>query len=402
MNEPPRIDPAALDSLFARAEKVAARAGCAVQLAIARFGSLAGFRTLGRARHGDGSEREADDETLFAIFSITKAIVSSATWILLQERTLALSDPVVEHIPEFGSHGKDAVTVEQLLIHTAGFPAAQLPTADWPYPERRERHFASWRLEWEPGSRFVYHGSATMWVLAELITRIAGVDYRDFVRARIFEPLGLRNLFIGLPPKENARVADVIPVGEPATDDERAASPVDAPVIDDEMLAHANRPENRAIGGPGGGGIATAADVGLFYQGLLADAEGRGAGIWQPEILREAWTARHTELIDPMTKHPALRGLGVVIAGERDPIWRGFAAACSPRTFGHMGAGGQISWADPDSGLSFAFCTNGAERNPVRQGAGGFRLSSLAAACVPPGAENPRALPVLGSERRRR
>jgi hypothetical protein len=51
-----------------------------------------------------------------------------------------------------------------------------------------------------------------------------------------------------------------------------------------------------------------------------------------------------------------------------------------------MGAGGQISWADPVSGLSFAFCTSGAQRNPARQGAIGFRLSSLAAACVPPGA----------------
>ena len=142
MNEPPRIDPAALDALWARAEKVAARGGCAVQLAIARHGALAGFRTLGRARHADGSERKADDETLFAIFSVTKAIVSSATWILIQERALALSDRVVAYIPEFGSHGKEAVSVEQLLTHTAGFPAAQLPTADWPYPERRLQRFA--------------------------------------------------------------------------------------------------------------------------------------------------------------------------------------------------------------------------------------------------------------------
>jgi CubicO group peptidase (beta-lactamase class C family) len=354
-------------------------------VAVARDGGLTGFRTFGRARHGDGAEREADDETLFAIFSVTKSIVSSAAWILLQERKLSLDDRVVAHIPEFGTHGKDAVTVEQLLIHTAGFPRAQLPRVDWPDPEQRLRHFAKWRLEWEPGSRFVYHGTATMWVLAELITRIAGVDYRDFIRARILEPLGLRNLFLGLPREENARVADVIPVGEAATEDERAASPVDAPVISDDMLAYHNHPQNRAIGSPGGGVIATAADVALFYQGMLADADSRGAGIWQPEMLHEAWTARRSELIDPMTQKPALRGLGVVIAGECDRMWRGFVEACSPRSFGHMGAGGQISWADPVSGLSFAFCTSGSQRNPSRQGAIGFRLSSLAAACVPSG-----------------
>jgi CubicO group peptidase (beta-lactamase class C family) len=383
MSELPAVDTEALDALCARTQRNAARAGCAVQLAVACRGALAGFRTFGRARHGDGRERDADGRTLFAIFSVTKAIVSSAAWILLRERRLALGDRVAEHVPEFATHGKDIVTVEQLLTHEAGFPSAQLPPEEWLDPERRLRRFASWRLEWEPGSRFVYHGSATMWVLAELITRITGLDYRDFVRTRICEPLGLRDLFIGLPSDENARVAEVVPVGEPASDDRAAASPVDAPVLDEAMLARANLPESRAVGSPGGGGIATAADVALFYQGLLADAEGRGAGIWHPQMLREAWTARHPHLIDPMTKHAALRGLGVVIAGERDRMWRGFAEACSPRSFGHMGAGGQISWADPESGLSFACFTNGAERNPARQGATGFRLSSLAAACVP-------------------
>jgi CubicO group peptidase (beta-lactamase class C family) len=386
MREPSGADPEALEALFARAEKGAARAGCAAQLAVAHRGTLAGFRTFGGARHGeDLEERAADDTTLFAIFSVTKAIVSSAVWIVLQEGKLTLSDRVAEHIPEFGTRGKDIVTVEQLLLHTAGFPKAQLPTADWPDPERRLAHFAGWQLEWEPGSRFVYHGGATMWLLAELITRLAGLDYRDFIRARIFEPLGLRNLFIGLPPEENARVAQVIPVGEAATEEARAASPVDAPVIDEEIIGFANRQANRAIGSPGGGAIASAADVALFYQALLADAQGRGPGIWQPEMLRQAWTPRRAELIDPMTKQPALRGLGVVVAGESGRMWRGFAEACSPSSFGHMGAGGQVSWADPETGLSFAFCTNGAERDAARQGARGFRLSSLAAACVEQG-----------------
>lgn len=371
-----------MEALFACAAKNAARSGCAAQVAVARGGELAGFRSFGRARRGAGPEREADGETLFSVFSVTKAIASSAAWILLQEGKLSLADRVADHVPEFGSHGKEVVRVEQLLLHTAGFPRAQLPTEEWPDRERRLRRFADWRLEWEPGSRFVYHGSATLWVLAELVTRIAGVDYRAFLRTRVFEPLGLRNLFVGLPPEADARVAEVIPVGEPASEAERAASPVDAPVLDDAMIAYANRPAIRAIGSPGGGAIATAADVALFYQGLLADADGRGPGVWQAETLRDAWTPRRPELIDPMTKHPALRGLGVVVAGAEGRMWRGFPDGCSARSFGHMGAGGQISWADPESGLSFAFCTSGAERDPVRQGAHGLQLSTLAAACA--------------------
>ena len=60
-------------------------------------------------------------------------------------------------------------------------------------------------------------------------------------------------------------------------------------------------------------------------------------------------------------------------------MWRGFPENVSARSFGHMGAGGQVAWADPESGLCFAYCTNGAQQNAARQGAIGFRLSSLAA-----------------------
>ncbi len=359
---------------------------CATQVALARQGKLLAFETFGRApvaggeRHG-GRNTDATNRTLFSIYSVTKALVSAASWILLQERLLALDDRVADYIPEFGTHGKEVVTVAHLLTHTAGFPRARLPNHDWPVPDRRVRHFSTWTLEWAPGSRFVYHGTATMWVLAELITRLANLDYRDFVRTRIAEPLGLTNLYIGLPPSEHDRVADVICMGQPTPTDGRAVSPVDAPVVDENMMDDANRSESRIVGGPGGGAIATAADVAMFYQGLLADAAERGARIWQPDGLRDAWTVRNPSFVDPMTQQPALRGLGIVIAGSEGKMWRGFSEDCSPRTFGHMGAGGQISWADPATGLSFAFLTNGAHRDPVRQGANGYRLSTLAAAC---------------------
>ena len=367
----------ALNALYDAVEEDTASKGCAAQVALARGGELLGTRTFGDAPAGDA--------TLFSIFSVTKAFTSAVAWLLLADGELSLGDRAADLIPEFGSHGKGIVTVEQLLTHTAGFPNAVLPTHDWPDPARRLEHFASWPLEWEPGSRFVYHGGSTMWVLAELITHVAGRDYRAFQRERIFEPLGLADLHNGLPDEAAARVADVRVVGEEPTEAERAVSPVDAPMIGDETLAHANRAEDRAIGHPGGGIIATAADVARFYQALLEDEAGEPKGrerLWPAALLRDAWTPRHAEFIDPMTGHPALRGLGVVVAGEEGKLWRGFAETCSPRAFGHMGAGGQISWADPETGIVFVYLTNGAERDPARQGLRGFRLSTLAAACA--------------------
>lgn len=383
-----RVDRAGLQALFDRvAESVSVDSLCGAQVAVARHGRLAGFEAFGNARCG-GAAREVTRETLFATYSCTKAIVSSAAWILLEEGKLALTDRVAEVIPEFGHHGKQQVTLEQLLLHTAGLPGASMSYEDWEDPSRRLACFAEWKLEWEPGSRFVYHGNSAMWLVAELITRAAGLDYRDFIRTRIAEPLGLRDLRIGLPDSEHARVADVINIGEPMSQQERDVSPIDAPTIDESTVGHANAPAARRIGSPGGGCIATAADLALFYQGMLADADPDGArsrgvqgpGVWRPETLREAWSPRQRELTDPMTGQAALRGLGVVVAGESGRMWRGFAETCGARSIGHMGAGGQVAWADPDSGLSFVYLTNGAQRNSAKQGATSFQMSMLAAA----------------------
>ena len=373
------VDPAALERLYAEVEKlVAPHPGCAAQVAVARGGRVAGFRAFGEAPFS-GEIRPVSTDTLFCSFSVTKAFVSSAVWMLLEEGKLRLEDRVADLVPAFGRNGKEGVTVEQLLTHTAGFPSAEMAPELWLSEERRLERFGDWVLEWEPGSRFVYHGGSTMWVLAQLITQLTGTDYRDFVRTRVFEPAGATDLYIGLPEAEHARLADVVVVGEPMTSDEKAVSPVDAPVLTDESVQWVNRSEQRSIGNPGGGGIGTAADVALFYQAVIGDRADTGPGLWHQDTVAAACMPRNVELIDAMTGQPALRGLGVVLSGEEGRIWRGFAPNNGPFAFGHMGAGGQCSWGDPDSGISFAFLTNGAQRNAAEQGTNAMRLSRIAA-----------------------
>jgi CubicO group peptidase (beta-lactamase class C family) len=372
------VDPAAVEALFEQVRAgVERHADCGAQVAIARGGRVAAFGAFGSAPM-DGRVGPVDRQTLFCVFSVTKAFTSSAAWLLLADGKLSLSDRVADHIPAFGARGKEAVTVEHLLTHTAGFPSAMMVSLDWPEEERRLEKFSSWELEWEPGSRFVYHSGATMWVLAQLVTQLSGVDYREYIRARIFEPLGLSDLFIGVPESQHQRIADVVPVGTAPTVSEKAVSPVDAPVLSDEMVTWVNRPDARAIGSPGGGAIGTAADVALFYQGVIGALRGDSA-VWDPTTVADACVPRNSGLIDPMTQQPALRGLGLVVAGSEGGIWRGFAPNNSARAIGHMGAGGQVAWGDPETGISFAFVTNAAERDQARQGARGLRLSNIAA-----------------------
>src|SRR4051794_34253541 len=113
------IDRIALDTLLARAHReVDEGIVPSCQIAVAENGKVVEALTIGDAVAGD--------DTRYVIFSCTKALVASTVWQILAEGSIRLEDRVADHIPEFGENGKDAVTVEQVLLHTSGFPRAPL------------------------------------------------------------------------------------------------------------------------------------------------------------------------------------------------------------------------------------------------------------------------------------
>ncbi len=375
-----------LEALFERAEREV-REGLlpSAQIAIARHGKLAGMRSFGKVRH-EGREAPATNDTLYCIFSATKAITSAAAWLLIQEGKLSTDERVADIVPEFGSNGKDVVLVEQLLTHTAGFPHAPFLPTRFLDVDARRAYFHKWRIVWEPGSRFEYHPSSSMYVVAELIERRSGLTYGDFIRQRIAEPLGLDDLWCGLPRSLHGRVADIEHVGEAMTDEDYAAlgtPPPPVTEVTEEAVQRFNEPAFREAGIPGGGGIMTAGDLALFYQALVNGGRSfDGDEIWTAETLSEARRVRTGDLRDPLFGHHANRTLGLIIAGDKKRNFRGFGHTNSPEAFGHAGAGGQIAWADPATGISIGYCTNGHDRNNMRQGRRGVGISSRAASLL--------------------
>jgi CubicO group peptidase (beta-lactamase class C family) len=100
-------------------------------------------------------------------------------------------------------------------------------------------------------------------------------------------------------------------------------------------------------------------------------------------VLADATGHVRNRLGDPLFGMPANRTLGLVQAGDDGLAFlRGFGTTASPRSFGHNGAGGQIAWADPVSGLSLAYLTNGIDANAIRQGRRGIEISTLAGSCA--------------------
>ena len=317
------------------------------QIALARHGQLALFESFGTASLEPRAA--AGERTLWLLFSNTKVITAAGIWALVEDGAITFSDRIAAHIPGFARHGKGEVTLAQLLSHRAGFPSHNVSPEAWTDHERMVREICEFTLEWTPGSRLEYHPRAALWVAAALIETLTGGDYREFLRARIMEPLGVSDeLFVGLPDAEHPRVATIY---EPDSAGRQTPLTVE------------NTAPHRRAGIPSSGGHASARAMAAFYQMMANGGELGGRRIFSRRLV-EYVARNHTgEMVDHAFGMPMHRGLGVHVRGTTDAI-RGLGTLASPATFGHGGVGSSYCWADPDSGVSFAYLTNSRVPDP--------------------------------------
>ena len=325
------------------------------------------------------------------MFSATKSVFSSLVWQLIGEGKLHPGAPVAELWPEFGVNGKDKVTLEHVLVHTAGFPGGPLDGDALGNREARVRQMEQWTLDWEPGTRYAYHAASVHWVQAEIVERVTGQDYRVALRERVLDPLGLERLELGVPRERQGDIQRMVGTGEPATKAEiaealgldelppllaaffdasnaaaaaAAAAEAEGDVPDFDAANMLLSPDALEAGIPAGGGITDAGSLALFYQHVLHDPK----GIWDPAILHDVKANLRNTMADPYLGALANRTLGFETAGDDpSPHIRAGSGFASPGAFGHGGASGQIAWADPSTGLSFAYLTNGSDRNAARE-----------------------------------
>ncbi len=218
-------------------------------------------------------------------------------------------------------------------------------------------------------------------MLAELLARADGCEHTDSIRRRVLEPLGLKQLALGVPLDQQDDIARVVHTGNAPTPDEFRAvlgvPSIDVGEVTDEALESFNERDVIAVGVPGGGGVSTASELALFYQALLHNP----GELWDPKWLAIATSEVRNTFPDPLLGVPANRSIGLIIYGDDgNGARRGFGHGQTPETFGHDGAGGQLAWADPVSGMSFAYVTNGLDRHLIRQWRRSVGINSRAAA----------------------
>ena len=286
--------------------------------------------------------REVTGDTMFVLMSSTKPLAAACMYLLKERGQLAWEDAVCKHWPEFGNNGKEGVTIYHVMTHQGGFPITpkNLPWTDWSEWDKVVRAMEDTTPTFTPGEVFAYHPVNYGWVIAELVRRIDGREFRQFLSEEITGPLGMKDTYVGLPAELEDRVAKIQLMEEDADPN--------------GVVLRYNRPEMHRSVVPAACGIASAGDLARFYAMLERGGALDGAQVLAEDTIKEAVKVR-VEATDAITGLFARRSLGLVIADER----MGKSADNPDNTFGHGGVGTSMGWADTDSGLAMAYITNG-------------------------------------------
>ena len=303
---------------------------------------------------------------LIVMFSATKGLAALAMLMLYERGAFHYDEPVVKYWPEFARTipEKSQVTIRHVMSHRSGFPLGPrgFRPEQWVDPAARERAMEEVRLRHLPGERNAYHPMNFGHVVDALITRIDGRNTGVFLREEVFEPLGLRDIHLGLPddPALEERVAwcygelgitteGVVRDGKitprtPELPPEYADTP--------ELATAFNRPEIHRAVLPAAGAIGTARDLARVYSVLAKGGSDGEVRLVSPDGLRAvtAPTNRRGDK-DGTIGFPMRWGTGFHMGAH--------GRGSTLDTFGHAGAGGQIGFADPVRELAFAFLCNG-------------------------------------------
>ena len=337
---------------------------------IARKGKVGYYKAFGYRDIATKSAMGTD--AIFRIASQTKAIVSAGIMILQEEGKLLIQDPVSKYIPEFkettvaepkpeGGYtvvkARRQITLRDLLNHTAGIGyGGGIASEEWkkaglqgwyfahldePIGETIKR-MASLPMEAQPGTKWVYGYNTD--ILGVVIERASGMPLDQFLKTRIFDPLGMTDTYFYLPKNKASRLATVY---TPKEGGPLKAAPVAGTM--DSQGAYVDGPRKSFSGGAGL--LSTARDYYLFLQTMANGGELNGKRILSSHTV-DLMTANHFP--DGVTNDPG-EGFGLGFRVLLDVGKRGTPG--SPGEFGWGGAYGSTYWADPAEELVVVYFT---------------------------------------------
>jgi uncharacterized protein YbbC (DUF1343 family)/CubicO group peptidase (beta-lactamase class C family) len=287
-------------------------------------------------------------DTIFDLASLTKPIATTTAIMQLRESgKLDLDAPAARYWPRFGSHGKQRITVRDLLTHRSGLRADLDLRRKWNGNAAALRMIEAETPVYPPGTHYRY-SDINFEVLGEIVRRISGLALDAYCQARIFGPLGMSDSGFRPPVAKRDRIAPTLYIG----------GKLRLGVVNDPTAA-------RMAGVAGHAGLfSTADDLAIFARMLLDGGRSRGVRILASRSI--------AEMIVPQSPYQATlpRGLGWQLAA---PLASNRYQLLPVGSYGHTGFTGTMLWIDPVSRTYVIILTNrtypngGGDAGPVRK-----------------------------------
>ena len=293
------------------------------------------------------SKQPMSTSTMFRIASMTKPIVGTSIMMLIEEGKLHLNDPVWRYIPTFrnmkvagGEPAKRDITIKDLLTHVSGLGSGPMGNSEIEKVARKEGEtladyiprLGGTPLEFQPGSRWTYSPGAGFETLGRIVEIASGMPLDKFFRARIFDPLGMKDITFWPTDAQMPRVASVYARGENGLT--KSPTPNDA--------------FGRNVYFRGSGGLySTAEDYVPLGMMLANGGELNGKRLLSRKAV-EMMRAAH--VLDTLPGRPAGEGYGLSVRVVTNHAARG--TMLSDGTFGWSGAQGTHFFVDPKEQLT--------------------------------------------------
>jgi CubicO group peptidase (beta-lactamase class C family) len=307
------------------------------------------------------SGRAVDADTLFNVFSVSKAVVATAVHVQAEKGLLDYDRPIADYWPEFAQNGKGEITVRDALNHHTGTP--QMPPGttpeticDWDFIVQGIAALAPIL----PRDKPAYQAMSFGWVLGEVVRRTdpAHRDFAQFIEDEICRPYGITDLWMGVPREVQDRVAVLVDEGSSAAFPDESLFAQALPNAVRLIPAVFERPDVRQANVAAVGGVFNARSEARFWAILANRGTLGGRRLLSPERVDAACLPRaNSDAPDPVY-------FNAPMTLSQGGYWMHSAApaltcpAKGARTICVPGAGGSLGWADPDTGLAVAFCHN--------------------------------------------